>query len=46
MKECSIHTMKISDLLRNFWKFYSLPNGKFFKDNYLLSIHLPNNSLL
>ncbi|CAD8107425.1 unnamed protein product [Paramecium primaurelia] len=45
MEQCTIGSQKISELLRDFWKFYQYPDGKFFKDEYIISIHLPNNQL-
>ncbi|CAK63281.1 unnamed protein product (macronuclear) [Paramecium tetraurelia] len=45
MEQCTVGCYKISELLRDFWKFYQFPDGKFFKDEYLISIHQPNKDL-
>ncbi len=39
MKDCTITNYKLSELLREFWKYYQFKDGKFFLENCIISIN-------
>lgn len=43
MKLCTITNYKLSELLKEFWKYYQFKDGKFFLENTIISINTNPN---